>query len=854
MRKIISLYVVFFVFIIGQEVTTKNTESKDAEKSLKKLLTAAPKIKKIEDVVKGKVHFPGLISLYQDSVSGKLFISLKKNQIGKEFIYFVHAEEGQLNTGVFRGNYRGARIIKINRYFNRVEFEIQNSSFYFDPANPLSKASNANISTAVLASEYIAAESDSLIMVSVDNVFLTEALHQISRSVNPLSKNKNPFKLGRLVKNRTKYSKLKNYPKNTDISVQYVYSNPSPTNWGSDAGLTDARSVNVTLQHSFIEMPKNNYTPRYEDPRVGYFVTEITDMTTADDVTPYKDLIHRWHLEKKYPEQFVSVPVEPIVWWIENTTPLEFRDAIKDGVLAWNRAFEKAGFNKALEVKTQPDDADWDAGDIRYNVLRWTSSPNPPFGGYGPSFVNPRTGQIIGADIMLEYVHFTNRVKYERLYEPITTSYDTQKDNQIKCSSGNAKHQGNLFASNVLKSTGRFSSLDEHRLIYESMVNLVLHEIGHTLGLSHNFYSSNYHTLNNIYDRNKTEPVGLTSSVMDYEMVNIGKHNNWTGQYYSTTPGPYDIWAIQYGYESSLKNPVDELARVSKLLSQSTKEELRYGNDADDMRSPGKGVDPRIMIFDMSTDPVGYAEERMDLIRSLFSELRKRYEVPGESYHAFADAFYILNREYRSCLTVISRYVGGLYMDRSMVGQENSELPFMAIPKETQKWAMALLDKYAFSPNAFSVPNDVYNHLQWQRRGWSGTKDHKIHDQVLDQQKNILDHLLHTNVLKRISDSELYGNNYLLVNVFGDLTDACFAADAGTSVNSIRRNLQIEYTDRLIKMVLQKGVKHDNLTISSAYSNLQKILKHINKKYGVDNATKAHREFLHYKITEALDS
>ena len=283
---------------------------------------------------------------------------------------------------------------------------------------------------------------------------------------------------------------------------------------------------------------------------------------------------------------------------------------------------------------------------------------------------------------------------------------------------------------------------------------------------------------------------------MDYEMVNIGKHNNWTGQYYSTTPGPYDIWAIQYGYESSLKNPVDELARVSKLLSQSTKEELRYGNDADDMRSPGKGVDPRIMIFDMSTDPVGYAEERMDLIRSLFSELRKRYEVPGESYHAFADAFYILNREYRSCLTVISRYVGGLYMDRSMIGQENSELPFMAIPKETQKWAMALLDKYAFSPNAFSVLNDVYNHLQWQRRGWSGTKDHKIHDQVLDQQKNILDQLLHTNVLKRISDSELYGNNYLLVNVFGDLTDACFAADAGTSVNSIRRNLQIEYTDR----------------------------------------------------------
>ncbi len=852
MRKIIPLFIVFFVF--AQETNNSIPASKETEKKLKNILTAAPKIKKMEDAIKGKVHIPGLISLYQDSVSGALSMVINKSQIGAEFIYFVHAKEGQLNAGVFRGNYRGSRIIKFNRYFNRIEFEIQNNSFYFDPNSPLSRAADANISTAVLASEFITAESDSLVMISADNVFLTEALHQISRATNPMAKNKNPFRLGRLVKNRSKYSNLKNYPENTDISVQYVYSNPRPTNWGSDEGLTDARSVNVTLQHSFIEVPKNEYKPRYEDPRVGYFVTEITDMTTADDVTPYKDLIHRWNLEKKHPEQFVSVPVKPITWWIENTTPVEFRDAIRDGVLAWNKAFEKAGFNNALEVKTQPDDAEWEAGDIRYNVLRWTSSPNPPFGGYGPSFVNPRTGQILGADIMLEFVHFTNRVKYERLYEPITTGNQAQ-ENKHMCSSGSAKHQGNLFASKVLKSTGRFSSLEEHRLIYEAMVNLVLHEVGHTLGLSHNFYSSNFHSLNNIYDRNKTEPVGLTSSVMDYEMVNIGKHNNWTGQYYSTTPGPYDIWAIKYGYESTLKNPVDEASRVSQLLAESTKEELKYGNDADDMRSPGKGVDPRIMIFDMSNDPIGYAQERMDLIRSLYKGLRKRYEFPGESYHSFTDAFYVLNREYRSCLTVISRYVGGMYMDRSMVGQENSELPFMAIPKETQKWAMALLDKYAFSPNAFSVPNDIYNHLQWQRRGWSGTKDHKIHDQILDQQRNVLDQLLHVNVLKRVSDSQLYGNNYSLSDVFQDITDACFAIDAGTSVSSIRQNLQTDYTERLIKMVLnKKGEKYNNLTISLAYANLQKILKHVNKKYGVDDATKAHREFLHYRITEALDT
>ena len=128
------------------------------------------------------------------------------------------------------------------------------------------------------------------------------------------------------------------------------------------------------------------------------------------------DLISKWDLQKKYPEKELSEPIKPIVFWIENTTPTELREYIKRGVLAWNIAFEEAGFKNALEVKVQPDDAEWDAGDIRYNVLRWTSSPNPPFGGYGPRFTNPRTGEIIGADIMLEWVYLTNRLYVDGIF------------------------------------------------------------------------------------------------------------------------------------------------------------------------------------------------------------------------------------------------------------------------------------------------------------------------------------------------------------------------------------------------------------------------------------------------------
>ena len=145
---------------------------------------APPKIKTMEEGLKGKKEIPGLITLCQDTATGKLSMVLKNEQLGKEFVYFVHARDGQLNAGVFRGNYRGERIITFNRYFNRIEFEVQNNAFYFDPDNPLSRAADANITTAILASEYVVAQSDSVVMVDVDNVFLTEALHQITRAVS----------------------------------------------------------------------------------------------------------------------------------------------------------------------------------------------------------------------------------------------------------------------------------------------------------------------------------------------------------------------------------------------------------------------------------------------------------------------------------------------------------------------------------------------------------------------------------------------------------------------------------------------------------------------------------------------
>jgi hypothetical protein len=188
------------------------------------------------------------------------------------------------------------------------------------------------------------------------------------------------------------------------------------------------------------------------------------------------------------------------------------------------------------------------------------------------------------------------------------------------------------------------------------------------------------------------------------------------------------------------------------------------------------------------------------------------------------------------------------------VGQKDKGTPFSPVPETKQKWAMTLLNKYVFAPNAFETPEGIFDYLQLERRGFSGTYDPKIHDQFLSIQKGILDHLLHIKVTKRISDTEMYGNSYSLMAMMSDLTKACFSADNHSNVNSTRRNLQIEYTERLIRIVQNKGkAKYDNLIISYAFDNLKTIEKYSSKTQGLDEATKAHRRYLTYRINKSLD-
>ena len=815
-----------------------------------------------KDITDKCKHYYGLFPIHQDTVSGKTYIEISEDKINREFIYFCRISDASADVGYTRGAYRDSKVFRISKYFDRIDFTVQNTQFYFAPDNAISASSDANINKPLVFTEKISGvrydtlyneDSSKTIrkhyLIDADGLFLQENIVQVKPSKRS-NEPPNAFVVGNMNSKKNKILSITNYPENSDVEAEYIYENPYPTNFGSTEA-TDARFLSVRLRHSIIAMPDDKYVPRYDDPRVGYFLDNMTDMTSMKSA-PYRDLINRWRLEKKYPSLPISEPIHPITYYMDKNTPVEWRPVIKAAVEQWNIAFEAAGFKNAVVCLQQPDTATWDAGDIRYNVLSWTASPNPPFGGYGPSFSNPRTGEILGADIMLEWIYLSNRFKHEKLFDIAGLQYDDENNNGFYSCNAGYQSMLNIATGNAIISTMDGGQFEKDEYLRQALTDLVMHEVGHTLGLNHNFIASYMNSPKELEDKNHAATIGLTASVMDYTVPNLALHKDIQGQYFDTRPGPYDIWAIRYGY-----TPIDstrgERATLEAILQESSKPNHLFFPDADDMRNPGKGIDPRVMLYDMSSDPLHYAEEQILLINTTFPKIFAKYTDSNQSYHDLRNAYLILNTQYSRNLTVISRWIGGVYVSRNFT-QQNNNIPFTPVEASKQKLAMALLAKYAFGKDAFQAENYLYKYLQSQRRGndrpFEG-EDPKIHDRILNIQKGILDHVLHPNTLQRIVDSKLYGNSYTLPSVMSNLSNAIFKDDINNTVNSQRQNLQTEYLKRLLT-ILSPSSGYANIIKANTLVQVSDIKRYASVATG-DAETQAHKKYLLFLIQQALE-
>ena len=835
MKKLIILSIAFFInsTISNAQYSLFSLKNNKISKIKKEVVKTDP----IKDKTKGCEVFDGLFKIYQNKKNGKSFIEIDTSHLDKEFIYFSYIENGVTDAGAVKGSYRGSKIIKISKFYNKIDFTINNTRYYFDEESQLSKASNTNINTPLIISEEIIVKSGdkTRFLINADNIFLNESLQQVKYSYPGGYKG---FRLGNLSKSKTRYNKIRNYPENTDVVVNYYYESKYPSRRGGEA-ITDSRNVSVLVQHSLVRMPDDNYIPRTDDTRVGFFTTQSNHMTTLDQVN-YRDFINRWRLEKKDTTKEFSEPVKPIVYWIENTTPLEFRDIIKEGVERWNIAFKEAGFINAIQVKIQPDTAEWDAGDIRYNVLRWTSSPNPPWGGYGPSFVNPRTGEILGADIMLEWSYVTNRIVADNLYN------DNSLEDKNCCTAAHFQQVENFLGINHIKNMNLGEEMEEE-LVKQSLYRLVLHEVGHTIGLNHNFKASALLTTDELNNKEIVDEKGVTSSVMDYPAININKNPENQALFFDIKPGFYDIWAIQFGYTQFSENEEEGL---DKILSRSTEKELAFANDALDMRSPGKGSDPNAMIYDLSSNQLDHSVDKINMVVDILKNLKSKYTSDNDTYEELYRSYINLVYSYFQALNIVTRQIGGVYIDLSHTDQDSEKKPFESVDKETQKKAMDILAKYAFS-NKILLQEDLFPYLMKQRRGFNVSTDPTIHQRILRYQNYLLNHLLNSRVLLRISNSSLYGNEYKLPYYMIDLRNSIFASDIDKNVSTIRQNIQVSYVNRLLSIVNPKS-SYDNLAKTSAYYNLNWLKDNLDSKIG-NLQTRQHKDYILYLI-DSLES
>src|SRR5262245_27738372 len=337
----------------------------------------------------------GYFNLY--SKRENLYMEIRPDQFDKPVLSIFSLAKGIGQNGVIGGLPVNDRLLEFHRAGDHVLVMDQNTRFIAPDGSPLSKAVDLSMGSSIIASLKVESQ-DSTKAVLVDLApFLVSDMPDIAEWMRGSFNGKSM----RFDKERSALSTIKNFPENTEIEATLTYSPNDRTNYGL-ATVPDDRYVTVAMHYSFSKLPDKPMMPRLADDRTGYFLTVMKDFSRDTKETFFVRYVNRWRLEKKDPSAAVSEPVKPIVYYIDRTVPDKYRESIKQGIERWQKSFEAAGFKNAIVAKDAPADADWDPEDVRYSTIRWITSSPPVFGAIGPSRVDPRTGEILDADILIE--------------------------------------------------------------------------------------------------------------------------------------------------------------------------------------------------------------------------------------------------------------------------------------------------------------------------------------------------------------------------------------------------------------------------------------------------------------------
>ena len=597
---------------------------------------------------------------------------------------------------------------------------------------------------------------------------------------------------------------------------------PNPGTLPSPPGsVPDARSLFLAYAYTLAPLPAQPMKTRQADPRVGYFNSSFTNFGDDTQEGRRTHFINRWRLEKKDPTAAVSEPKEPIRVVLDRNIPEPWRKPLREAAQEWNKAFEKAGFRDALSIEQQPADADWTTTEgVRMLAVRWFAQEGPGSTAVGPSQKDPRTGEILrGAAIIDE-----NRVRVfrSRAGEAVPRWADqlpssaqvAQGHDHAHCSYADIAFEEASFGFDLLIERGLLdpNSPEAERYIGDALKNVTMHEIGHALGLRHNFRASIAMTPAQLRDRAYTQANGLSASVMEYNAQNLPLKGEPVADYNMLTLGAYDLWAIEYGYREYPSAEAEKQA-LKALVARSEREPaLAYATDQD-----LGNHDPMINQRDMSSDPLDFGQRQMKLARELWERTTTRPLAPDEDLTVYRRALSRVLGSMGTSLPFAAKYVGGTFTTRATA---NANQPLLVpVPAAQQRAALDVVVNEVFSSSSFKFDPKVLSRLgvdhHEPRSATQQGVDFSLPTAVLTLQRGALDTLMADGLAGRLADAEskvadprqLLSYSEVQMRLSKAVWSELSASDKGKGdIDSLRRNLQREHVRRLAAGLVRAGV------------------------------------------------
>jgi Met-zincin/Domain of unknown function (DUF5117) len=788
-------------------------------------------------VIKDMKKIDGLVTLYQKDE--KVWLELRPEDFSKPFFLSPKLATGIGEGLIFGGLMDEPQVIEFRRVHNQVQMIALNTEFTAKAGTPEGRAVAASFSPSLLASTPVASAPHperKSVLIDAGTLFVNDMLGVGMRL-------QRTYRQGYAFDGRNSaITSIRATPEALSLQVLAHYATgsiavPQP---GTPPGapvptvphtLPDARSLFVTLHYTLSPLPEKPMAGRAADARVGYFTANKLDFSDDLARTPTVRNVNRWRLEKKEPEAALSEPVKPIVYVLDRTIPVKYRAAVTSGILEWNKAFEKIGFKEAIQVKIQADDDNaLDTLDGGASV-RWMTNSAPAFGAIGPSHVDPRSGEILAANIGIESLSSRNlRAARSQIFSANagdlslmmqlgaapdaqleTRRFDARGFDPRACAAAELGAEQLGYALDVLAARGDIdpASPEAEQFVLDYLKDVTMHEVGHTLGLRHNFRASRLYSEQQLSDPEFTRTHALTGSVMEYAAINLASPGARTPAAFQSTLGSYDYWAIEYAYRPIAT--VDEKATLVKIAARSGEPELAFGTDEDNFL----GIDPEALQSDLGSDEIAFARKRLEIARDLFKRQESRALPPEQDYGALRRSLNFAINDVARSIGVLARQIGGVRTLRDHPGSGRE--PLQPVAAAAQRDALDAISRGLLAADSFVVSPALQNRLapDFQERSealrmgvGAVATEFSPPQRMLAVQRALLNQLMGDAVAMRILDNQGAGGaraeSFQLSELYARMgRDIWSELRAGGDILAPRRELQREHLNRLAALLLR---------------------------------------------------